>query len=193
MVKSIWISLIAMLCLHNGANAALPLEVQMTKLAQEVSAPADLNALLEWKVGDWTDYSLKGGVISGKMHVLVRNEVTEGFWVQQDMDLGFMGKQKIEILYDKNTGKVLQLLVNDEKKTPPDPSDMEVVETRNEKVTVPKGTFDCIYAKILNKKENQTTEAWLSPNLVPVSGMVKTLTPSQMGVITVVLTNFLKQ
>ncbi len=191
MMKSAIVTLVALFGIHAGA--ATPFETQISALAQDVSNPVDAAAMIDWKIGDTTDYSLKGGVISGKMHVLVREDEGDGVWVQQDMDLGFMGKQKVEILYDRNTGKVLQLIVNGNKQNPPDQSEMEIVEQKNETITVPKGTFDCIYVKILNKKDKSTSEVWLNPYLVPISGMVKTVSPSQMGTITVELTNFNKQ
>ena len=88
MIKSGIISLIALFGLHAGAAT---FETQMTALALEVAAPVNAASLIDWKLGDTTDYTLKGGIISGKMHSLVRNDEGDGVWVQQDMDLGFAG------------------------------------------------------------------------------------------------------
>lgn len=149
---------------------------------------------LDWKVGDNADYKLSiGGFINGSMHNFVREETAAGIWMQQDMDLGFMGKQKIEVLFDKATGQVLEMYANGQKQNPPDPSDMEVVEMKEAQVTVPAGSFECIYARVRNNKDNTESEAWLNPQRVPMSGMLKQLAPSQFGQVDVQLTAFQKQ
>lgn len=146
---------------------------------------------LDWKVGDNADYKLSiGGFINGSMHNFVREETAAGIWMQQDMDLGFMGKQKIEVLFDKATGQVLEMYANGQKQNPPDPSDMEVVEMKEAQVTVPAGSFECIYARVRNNKDNTESEAWLNPQRVPMSGMLKQLAPSQFGQVDVQLTAF---
>ena len=126
------------------------------------------------------------------MHMFIREETTQGFWLQQDMDLGFMGKQKVETLIDKSSGAVLEMIVNDQKQTPPDPNDTEIVETKNDHITVPAGEFDCIYAKLHDKKQNQDAEAWINPKAVPIAGMLKQIAQSQMGPITIELTDFVR-
>ncbi|MEK6555502.1 MAG: hypothetical protein AABZ31_09700, partial [Bdellovibrionota bacterium] len=82
------------------------------------------------------------------------------------------------------------LIANGQKQTPPSPEDQEIVETRNETVTVAKGTFDCIYVKIKDVKSNAITEAWINMTLIPISGMAKSIVGSQMGPITIELTAF---
>lgn len=150
-------------------------------------------AVLNWKVNDSCDYNLKGGIMNGTLHMFVREEAAQGYWVQQDVDLGFLGKQKVEALYDKGNGQVLELRVNGEKQDIPSQEDMEIVESRRESVTVPKGTFDSIYLKMRDKKKNDETQLWVNPTLIPIAGMLKTVQGSQMGDISIELTNFLKQ
>jgi hypothetical protein len=148
---------------------------------------------LNWKVGDKADYSLEiGGFLKGTMNMLVREETAQGFWVNQDADLGFAGKQKIEILFDKNSGAILEMRVNGEKQTPPDPADMEIVETKQESVTVPAGTFQSLYIKLKDNKNNQMTEAWLNPEVVPIAGNLKTLSDTQFGKMKMLLTAYKK-
>lgn len=147
---------------------------------------------LDWKVGETADYSIKMGFINGKMHSFVREDVHEGFWVQQDMDMGFLGKQKVEMLVDKNTGEILQLLVNGEKQEAPDAGGQEVIEMEEANITVPAGTFDCVYVKIRDTKENKDMEAWINPAEIPITGMLKNVAPGQMGKVTVELTAFRK-
>lgn len=183
MIKSIICSLLVLAGFQAGATSNVTLQATLAKIA--VSAPPGLN----WKVGESTDFNLSGGFISGTMHSFVREEVPAGFWVQQDIDLGFMGKQKSEVLYDKNTGAVLELIVNGQKQDPPASGNVEVVETKQDRITVPKGTFDCMYAKIRDTKKNEEIQVWIAPG-VPMGGMIKTIAPSQMGEITLELTDF---
>ncbi|CAN5387527.1 hypothetical protein BH10BDE1_BH10BDE1_22680 [soil metagenome] len=136
---------------------------------------------LKWKVGDTADYSMSAGFISGTIHSFVRDDNGTEIWVQQDMDLGFAGKQKIEILFDKATGQVKKLLADGKEQTLPDASNMEVVEQKEDTVTVPAGTFQAIYVKIKNKDDGKMQEAWINPKEVPINGMLKVLADSQLG------------
>jgi hypothetical protein len=110
--------------------------------------------------------------------------------MQQDMDLGFAGKQKIEVQFEKATGKILKMLANGQEQQIPDQGDVEVVEMREDNVTVPAGSFPCIYAKIKSKKDNSIQEAWINPQVVPMSGMLKALADSQFGKVTQEATKF---
>lgn len=141
-----------------------------------------------WMVGDFADYNLDGGFITGTMHMFVREKVSQGTWIQQDLDLSLFGKQRVEVLYDSE-GRILELLVNGEKQNPPDPNDMEIVETRHDTVTVPKGQFDCMWVKMHSKSQNTDSQVWVNQS-VAVSGMVKSIQPNQMGEITIELTDF---
>ena len=145
---------------------------------------------LDWKVGEYVDYNINMGFIQGTMHTEVRNETADGIWMVQDMDLGFMGKQKIEILFNKADGSILKIIANGQEQSIPDASSSEIVEMKESSVTVPAGTYDCIFARILDKKENKETQAWINPSIVPTSGMIKTIAPSQMGEVTVEMTGF---
>ncbi|RYZ76617.1 MAG: hypothetical protein EOP06_31135, partial [Proteobacteria bacterium] len=97
---------------------------QAQAMVEAATAPTGLN----WKVGDQADYKIAiGGFINGTSHNFVREETATSVWMQQDMDMGFMGKQKIEILMTKATGAIEKMLVNGKEETPPDASDAEVV------------------------------------------------------------------
>lgn len=146
---------------------------------------------LNWKVGDTASYKISvGGFINGTSVSQVREDVGDGFWMQQDMDLGFAGKQKIEILFNKADGAIRKLPVNGKEETPPDSSEMEVVEMKESSVQVPAGSFQCIYVKLRNKKSNEMQEAWVNPRDIPMSGVIKSLGNSQLGKVTQELTSF---
>lgn len=147
-----------------------------------------------WVVGDACHYSLTvGGFINGKMDMVVREKNAEGFWLDQNMDLGFMGKQTASILVDPNTGAIKKIIVNGQEQQIPDQSDMEVVEVKESSVTVPAGTFEAVYMKIHDKKQNQDSEQWVNPKLVPITGAIKSVAQTQMGAATTELLSFEKK
>lgn len=147
---------------------------------------------LPWKVGESANYNLKAGFISGKMTMLIREEVHEGFWVEQNVDV-MIQKSKVELLIDKNTGKILQMIVDGKKQTPPEPGDTEILESHPDNVTVPAGTFECAYVKVHDKKQNQDQDLWVNPELIPVMGMIKTTGQTQLGALLIELTSFVKK
>ncbi|MCB9027361.1 MAG: hypothetical protein H6625_13650 [Bdellovibrionaceae bacterium] len=147
---------------------------------------------LEWKVGDNAQYNINMGFISGTMDMRVREETSEGFWMNQDADLGFLGKQLIEIHINKNTGEIIEMRVNGQKQTPPESGNQEIVDMQEANITVPAGTFECVYLKIRDNSNNQESEAWLNPETIPMTGLVKTIQPGQFGEVVVELTGFQK-
>ncbi|MEO0335737.1 MAG: hypothetical protein AAF202_05060 [Pseudomonadota bacterium] len=147
--------------------------------------------MIDWPVGDRANYNLNAGFIRGTMVMHVREYVEEGPWVEQNVDI--MGQQqKVEILFDKTDGSIVRLLVNGEKQEVPE-SNMEVEDMQEANITVPAGTFDCVYVKIRDIDKNETSEAWVNPSLIPISGMIQNKAPSQLGTVTLELTDFLKQ
>lgn len=177
----------------NSANAvehAQELAVASAQpLIQSAIVQSQVSAMgLKWKVGDKADYKMAGGILNGTVKSFVREDNGSEIWVQQDMDMGFLGKQKVEILFDKATGQVKKLLANGQEQSLPDTSNIEIVETKEDKVTVPAGTFAAIYAKIKDKSNDQIQEAWINPQEVPINGMVKAIADSQLGKITQELT-----
>ncbi len=147
---------------------------------------------LNWKVGDENNYKLNmGGFLNGTMKMSVREIGADGIWLVQDVDL-MIQKQKIEVLLDPNTGAIKKMLVNGQEQTPPKP-DYEVLEQKEDKVTVPAGTYDAIYIKIKDKAQNNAiSEQWINPRDIPISGMLKSLADSQLGKVTIELTSFKK-
>ncbi len=151
----------------------------------QIVMPMNLN----WRVGSTADYQIDGGFISGTMHAFVKSEVPRGYWVRQDIDLGFAGRRNAEMLYDRATGKMIALVIDGEPQTLPDPTDIQTIASRRERVTVPRGTFECLYTKTRNVRKNEELETWINTS-VPVSGLVKTNTPTPIGQMTIELTNF---
>lgn len=147
---------------------------------------------LNWKVGEEANYNINMGFISGTMKMRIRQELPDSFWVDQDMDLGFMGKQKAEILFDRNTGQILKLIVGGQEQDIPEAGNQEVKTAEESSITVPAGTFDAVHLVIINKDNNEESEAWLNPGIVPIAGMIKQKAPGQFGEVVSELTSYRK-
>lgn len=163
-----------------------------TDLVMAMQRAAQLEAItgLPWKVGDKASYKLTIGFINGTIDSFVREDVGDALWMQQDANLGFLGKQKVEVLFNKADGRVLKMLVNGEEQQPPAAGDIEVIEMKEDKVHVPAGDFDCIYVKVKDKKSGQVQEAWVNPKAVPMSGTLKATGDTQLGKMVQELTSF---
>lgn len=146
---------------------------------------------LDWKVGDTNNYNIDMGFIKGSMVMSVRSVGADGIWMDQKMDLGFAGKQDVQTLLDPNTGEVKKMIVNGQEQAPPK-QNVEVVEVKEDRITVPAGTFDAVHARLKDLDQNQEINVWINPQAVPLSGMLKTIQPSQLGNVTVVLKSFKK-
>lgn len=145
---------------------------------------------LDWKVGDRGDYQIDMGFLKGTMVMHVREWVEAGPWVEQNIEL--MGQQqKVEILFDKNDGSIITMIVNGEKQEVPE-NNSEIEEMSEASITVPAGTFDCIYVKIRDLDKDQVSEAWINPNIIPIAGLLQQKAPSQFGTVTIKLTAFNK-
>lgn len=151
-----------------------------------ISALNDSEKGLPWTIGDSANYTMSMIFGKGTMILSVASETDVGFWVHQDVDM--LGqKQLIEMHLNKDTGALLKLIVNGEEQAIPENS-AEVVETREDTVTVPAGTFDCLY--IQTKSKEGKGEAWINPNKVPVFGLIKQIQAGSFGNVTIELASF---
>ncbi len=148
--------------------------------------------LVDWKVGDSTTHDLKMGFIKGTMVMNVTEVSDEGIWLEQLMDLGAFGKQNSQILVDPATGEIKKIIVNGQEQQIPE-NNTEIVETAEETITVPAGTFDTIYVKMKDTKTGDISHAWINLESVPVTGMVKTKQPTQFGEAVLELLSFIKK
>jgi hypothetical protein len=157
-----------------------------------VQATVDTQDAVNWKKGDKNTYDISiGGFLNGTMIQSVKDITAEGIWMDQNVDLGIQ-KQSSQILIDPATGAVKKILVDGKEQQLPDQGDQEVVEVKEDKVTVPAGTFDCIFAKVKSKKSGDITQAWINPEQVSVGGTLKVIQPSQFGEVKIALKAFIK-
>lgn len=176
---------------HAQAAPSIPdalIHVQ-TQIVQDAHTAA-----LDWKVGDSASYNLNiGGFIKGTMVMSVSSIGADGIWMEQDADLGFAGKQQIQTLIDPNTGAIKKVIANGQEQQVPK-QDLEIIDTKEEKITVPAGTFDSIHVTAHDKASSQSgnIEVWLNPQQVPVGGTLKQQAPTQYGTMEIDLTSFKK-
>ncbi|MGE0631341.1 MAG: hypothetical protein AB7O96_02965 [Pseudobdellovibrionaceae bacterium] len=159
---------------------------------QQDAAFSDVETMaLNWKIGDSLSYKIAIGFFKGTAVVSVKEEVTEGFWLNQAIEISNQ-KMDAQMLIDKNTGRTLKLIVNGKEETPPDPNDIELIDMKEDRITVTAGTFDCIHIRARNKKDKKEINQWANPRDLPVTGVLKSIAPSQFGNVTMELTSFRK-
>jgi hypothetical protein len=191
MFKTIIAALGLAFTVQASATTTTVFDVIRNTQTKAVMAQAHLQGL-DWKVGDENDYTLDmGGFIKGSMVMKCREVGADGIWIDQDMDLGFAGKQQASMLIDPNTGEVKKMLVGGKEQAVPK-QNIEVISITEDKITVPAGTFDCAHAVLNDKDKNEKTNAWINPELIPLSGMLKTVQPSQFGEVNIELKSFNK-
>jgi hypothetical protein len=147
---------------------------------------------LNWKVGQENNYKLSmGGFLNGTMKMWVREVIADGIWMVQDIDLSIQ-KQKVEVLIDPSNGQIKKMIVNGKEQQPPK-ADFELIDQKEDKITVPAGTFEVIYLKVKDNANNgQISEQWVNPRDIPLSGMAQSKSDSQLGKVTIQLTSFKK-
>jgi hypothetical protein len=190
-----WIlSSIIALCASMSSAADIKALVELQQRNVQIEAISTMG--LKWKVGDRTEHGIKlASFINGSMKTDVRREEDAGFWTFTDFDMGFAGKNKIETLYDRNSGKVLRMIVDGKEQDPGqggDPNDFELISTEEATITVKAGTFNTVHLKIRKKSTNEITEAWINMRDVPISGQVKMTAPTQIGQMVSELVSFAK-
>lgn len=183
MLKSLLLSLTMVFSFGASALDFSKPVISPTSLLE--TAPAAIN----FRVGENADYKLSTGFLPGTMKMLVREETDRGYWIEQNIDL-LIQKQNVEIHLDKNTGEIIEMRVNGQPQDMPE-DDSQIVDQREDTVTVPAGTFDCMYIKTKNSKDEEA-QAWVNPQQVSVFGLVKQVANAQGQTITIELTAFEK-
>jgi len=146
---------------------------------------------LNWKVGDELNFKLKMSFISGKMKMSVAEVTDSLITLKQDINLSGQSQSCVTKL-NPNNGETQSITCNGQNQNIPNKDDLEIVEMTNEKITVPAGTFDSIHVKIKQKSDNKIIEQWVNMQELPITGMLKAISPSQFGNVVVELESFKK-
>ena len=137
--------------------------------------------LINWKVGDFSDYDMSLGAFGrGTVHKEVTEEVDAGgekaVWLIVDAKM-MLGNQKMEMLYRRSDGKVLKMLVNGNPQEYSEP-DIEILDQKsNQTLEIPNfRTFhNVFYIKLKEKKQNAVVETWLQLQEIPIDGSAKAI------------------
>ena len=173
--------------------------VAQANTVAEMVAQSSMNAFFSteveaqgfnFKVGDSANYKMDMGFIKGTMAMTVKTVAADEVVIGQDMDLGFMGKQNCEMTINPQTGETKKMICNGQEQQKGNKDDVELVESKEDTVTVPAGTFTCLYIKAKQKSQNVMIEQWVNPKEIPVFGLAKTIAPTQMGQMVIELTSF---
>ncbi len=154
------------------------------------SGPIDAQGL-DWKVGDSTDYKVTVSMgITGTMHKEVTKDEGNSLWFSQQLNL-VIGKDNSEVQIEKATGKILKIIRNGQEEKIPD-SELEIIETKNDVVTVPAGKFKVLYVHA-RTKDVPKIELWANQREIAMDGAAKTAIDQGNLKLTMELTKFTKQ
>ena len=175
--------------LAGTANASVFTMDQVQQL--QVGTTQATMALINWKVGDSADMdvSLGGFGMNGTMHKEAFKEEGSGIWLRQQLSLPIMNDTS-EVLYDRNTGKVLKYIHNGKEENIPD-SKIEVVSEKAETVTVPAGTFKTLHI-VAKSKDVKSIDVWMNNRDISLDGTAKMVMDQGQMTITMELTKFVK-
>jgi hypothetical protein len=182
--------LIGFLCVAAPASAATLSLDQIQQM--EITRTQAMLSLINWKVGDLQDYKVTLGMgLDGTMHKEVtKDEGSSAVWIKQELKLPIMNDTS-EVLYDRNTGKVLKYVHNGKEESLPDDK-IEIVSTKNDVVEVPAGKFKVLHVVAKSEKVKQI-EIWMNPREISMDGAAKLYMDQGMIKITMELTKFVKQ
>lgn len=148
--------------------------------------------LINWQVGDFQDLTVKMIFGGGTSHKEASSEdrAQNAVWLKNTISL--MGQNQVsEALLSRADGKILKLLVNGKEESIPDQK-VEILEQAETTITVPAGTFDCMYikARITSGSQTQELKMWANPVDINLDGELKAVIGSQFGDITMELKQF---
>jgi hypothetical protein len=184
-------SILAALVLTTGfAASAATFEEFVTELSQNLAiqqAPTlAMAGGFKFKAGDTAAYNMLGGLsfIPLTMTMTVKSAKVDEVVFTQEMGISLGGapgaapggqnpmSQSCDTTINPLNGQIKSIVCNGQSQPPP-AMDPEVLVSKEDHVTVPAGSFDCIYMKVRNKKDNSISEQWINPQLVPLMGLVK--------------------
>lgn len=172
-----------------AAASATPVTI-MDVIGSVTQKMMQVGPMARFNVGDTASYNLSVSSFKGTLVMSITSVDSKGVMINQDVDL--MGKQNIQELINPQTGEVIEMTVNGQKQTPPDPKDLQITGSDIGSATVPAGTFQCQDIKFHMKSENTDGEQWIDMSDVPVGGMVKMTTTQQGMPVLAELTSFKK-
>jgi hypothetical protein len=148
--------------------------------------------LINWQVGDFQDHNVKMLFGAGTSHKEATSEdrAQNAIWLKTTIAL--MGQNQVsEALISRADGKVLKLIVNGEEQAAGE-QEVEIIEQAETTITVPAGTYDCMYVKAKITADGKVTDVqlWVNPIDINLDGSLKMVIGSMFGDITMELKQF---
>ena len=134
-----------------SANATANLTNLVHDINTQILSDVQMQGVFNWKVGDTTTYNLDMTILQGTMVMAVKDVQTDAVTFTQNIDMGAAGKQACEMIINPNTGETKKLTCNGQDQNTGGAGQIEVVEQKEDSVTVPAGTFTCLYIKAKQK------------------------------------------
>lgn len=184
------IRMLSILALVLGANVSQANVVNALSV-QQALLPSFTTQLIYWEVGQKMNHKISVMGMEGSMATEVKKETEVGFWLNQDVSIAGQ-EQKVQLLISKEDGTIVEMIVNGQKQTPPETPEVEILEQKSASISVPAGTFDCVFAKIKDVSTENVTDIWLNQKLIPINGMLKMITTQQGMEIVAELVSFKK-
>jgi hypothetical protein len=183
-------SLVLSACVIIGVSASATQRSAIDLVTGVATRMVRVQPMYRWLVGDTANYSMTIASMPGTMVMKITQVNGAEVTIDQNVDLGAMGKEDVVEVINSQTGQVISVTANGQKQTPPDPNDMQITSEDIGKITVPAGTFSCQDVKYHMKSENTDGEMWVDMNDIPVGGLLKMTTTQQGMPIEVDLTSF---
>lgn len=154
---------------------------------------AEAKSPFNWVVGDTATYNAKISFISGKMIMTVKSVTATQVVINQNIDMLII-KQDCDSTINSSTGQVESIVCNGQAQDPNQGGDIEVIESKEDTVKVPAGTFTCLYIKAKTTVQGNASEIqqWVNPKQVPVMGLVKMMSAVQGQNLVMELASFKK-
>lgn len=146
---------------------------------------------LGWHVGDLAEYDLKLAVIPGSMLMFVSSIEGSIAVLNQELSIATI-KQSCDMHFNLNTGELIKTVCAGVEQKPGEPSNTEVIDMKEDQITVPAGTFQTVYIKATTGEKKQIIEQWINRSEIPVLGLVQSITPSPIGTMNLKLKAFKK-
>ncbi|MDZ4662251.1 MAG: hypothetical protein SGJ18_11605 [Pseudomonadota bacterium] len=171
------IKIMSILALVLGANFSQANVVNALAI-QQALLPSFTTQLIFWEVGQKMEHKISVMNLEGSMATEVKKETEVGYWLNQDVSIAGQ-EQKVQMLISKEDGTILEMIVNGQKQTPPATPEVEILEQKEANITVPAGTYDCLFVKVKDVATENISEVWINPKLIPINGMLKAILRQQ--------------
>jgi hypothetical protein len=186
-MKKLSLALVGLFAVIGTAQAADMDTIFRDIAIAQVNGSSPIANVINWKVGEYQDMNLNlQGMALGTMHKEATSEEGNAVWMTQQLT-GMMS-QKVEVLIDRATGKILKMKQNGQDTTPPDDK-LEIINQETATVTVPAGTFETIHITAKSQQAGQV-EVWANPQAITLDGTAKMTMQAQGMPVAMELTKF---